>query len=105
MADLEARVREELDRMRPFLAKSGASAELVGVEDNVAKVRLHLTRPRPGRAVASLQVASGLERILRDKIPELRTVEAVNLPPFSLLGWDQPDFTMGELPAEEPPAR
>lgn len=90
--------------MRPYLERSGARVDLVGVEDKVAKVRLELTRPGAGRAVVSLQVKSGIERVLRERIPELRAVEAVNLPPFTLLGWDEPDFALTELPVAERPA-
>jgi hypothetical protein len=72
--------------------------DLVDVEDGIAKLRVALTRPGPSRLVASLQLKSGVERALRTDIPELRGVEAVNLPPYSELGWDQPDFTPTELP-------
>jgi len=34
-------------------------------------------------------------------IPELRGVEAVNLPPYTVLGWDQPGFTAVELPEND----
>ncbi len=53
-------------------------------------MRVTLTRPRTSRLLASLQLASGIERALRGAIPELRAVEAVNLPPYVLAGWDQP---------------
>jgi len=60
--------------------------------------RLWFTRPGPSRLVASLQLKSGLERLLRDEIAELRGVEAINLPPYTVLGWDQPEFKPVELP-------
>jgi len=61
-------------------------------------VKVGLTRPGPSRLVVSLQLKSGIERALRNDIPELRGVEAVNLPPYSELGWDQPDFRPVDLP-------
>ena len=100
MADLKQRVSQKIEAMRPYLEKSGGRIELVGVEDGIAHVKLWLTRPRSSRLIASLQLKSGLERLLRDDIPELRGVEAVNLPPYSELGWDQPDFVAVELPVE-----
>ncbi|HKW79215.1 MAG TPA: hypothetical protein VJQ09_08930, partial [Candidatus Limnocylindria bacterium] len=72
--------------------------ELVGVEDGIAHIRLSLTRPGPSRLVVSLQLKSGIERILRNDIPELRGVEAVNLPPYTEIGWDQPGFVPVDLP-------
>ena len=98
MADLKARVGARLDEMRPYLDRSGASIELLGVEDGIAQVRLWLTRPGPNRLVFSLQMKSGIERALKDAIPDLRGVEALNLPPHTLLGWDQPAFKPVELP-------
>jgi Fe-S cluster biogenesis protein NfuA len=98
MADLRARVAAQLDTMQPYLARSGASVELVGVEDGVAQLRVWLTRPGASRLVASLQVKSGIERALRTALPELRGVEALNLPPNALVGWDQPIVPV-ELPS------
>ena len=84
--------------MRPYLERSGGSVELVDVEDSIARIRVSLTRPGPSRLVVSLQLKSGVERALRGDIPELRGVEAVNLPPYTELGWDQPAFVPVELP-------
>ncbi len=98
MADLRQRVEAKIAEMRPYLERSGGRVELVDIEDPVARVRVWLTRPGPSRLVVSLQLKSGIERALRDDIPELRGVEAVNLPPYAELGWDQPAFTPVDLP-------
>lgn len=82
--------------MQPFLQRSGASCELVRIEDGVAELRVNLTRPGASRLIASLQIKNGIERALRDAIPELRAVEAINLPPHTLIGWDQPDLAAAE---------
>ncbi|MBI2323659.1 MAG: NifU family protein [Chloroflexi bacterium] len=103
MADLKERVAARLDEMRPYLERSGASIELLGVEDGIAQVHLWLTRPGPNRLVFSLQMKSGIERALKDAIPDLRGVEALNLPPHTLLGWDQPAFKPVDMPVEETP--
>ncbi len=100
MPDLTSRVAARLAEMTPYLERSGASVELVGVEDGVAQLKVMLTRPGSSRLVASLQVKNGIERALRDSIPELRAVEAINLPPHTLEGWDQP----GQVPVEMPRA-
>jgi hypothetical protein len=91
--------------MQGHLERSGARIELVDVEDGIAQVRLWLTRPGPSRLVHSLQIKSGIERVLKNAIPELRGVEALNLPPHTLLGWDQPAFRPVDLPVEEGPAK
>ena len=99
MADLKSRVAARLAEMTPYLARSGASVELVGVEDGVAQLKVMLTRPGSSRLVASLQLKNGIERALRDAIPQLRAVEAINLPPHTLAGWDQ----AGAFAPAEPP--
>jgi Fe-S cluster biogenesis protein NfuA len=98
MAELKDRVAAKIAEMQPYLARSGGAVELVEIEDGIAKVRVGLTRPGASRLVASLQLKSGIERALRNDIPELRGVEAVNLPPYTELGWDQPEFKTTELP-------
>jgi len=102
MPDLKDRVTKALAEMEPYLERSGARVELVGIEDDMAQVKLWLTRPGPSRLVHSLQMKSGIERVLKDAIPELRGVEAVNLPPHTLIGWDQPAFRPVDLPVEGP---
>ena len=102
MPDLTERVAAKLEEMRPYLERSGGRVELVGIEDGIAHLNVYLTRPGPGLLVVSLQLKSGIERALRNDIPELRSVEAVNLPPYTELGWDQPDFKPVDLPV--PPA-
>src|SRR3954467_4084033 len=98
MADLADRVAAKISEMERYLARTGGHVELVDVEDAIARIRAFVTRPRSGRLappprsgrlVATLQLKSGIERALLDDIPELRGVEAVNLPPYTVLGWDQ----------------
>lgn len=103
MADLKERIASKIAEMRPYLERSGGQIELVEVEDGIAKIRLGLTRPRASRLIASLQLKSGIERALRNDVPDLRGVEAVNLPPYTELGWDQPDFRPVELPVPPEP--
>src|SRR5882672_9085214 len=101
MADLAERVAVKIADMERYLARTGGHVELVDVEDAIARIRVSVTRPRMGRLVATLQLKSGIERALLDDIPELRGVEAVNLPPYTVLGWDQPGFTAVELPRKD----
>jgi len=99
MADLKDRVAAKLEEMRPYLERSGGRVELVGLEDGIALLKVSLTRPGPSRLVVSLQLKSGIERALRNDIRDLRGVEAVNLPPYAELGWDQPELAPVDLPA------
>jgi Fe-S cluster biogenesis protein NfuA len=101
MADLADRVATKIAEMERYLARTGGHVELVDVEDAIARIRVWVTRPRTGRLVATLQLKSGIERALLGDIPELRGVEAVNLPPYTVLGWDQPGFTPVDLPQKD----
>ena len=89
-------------RLRPDALEWQAGRHQGGIPyGRVARVRLSLTRPGPSRLVVSLQMKSGIERALRNHVPELRGVEAINLPPYTVLGWDQPGFTPVELPQKD----
>jgi Fe-S cluster biogenesis protein NfuA len=101
MADLKDRVAAKIGEMSTYLGRSGATIELVDLQDGIARIRLALTRPRANRLVASLQLKSGIERALLDDIPELRGVEAINLPPYAELGWDQPGFVPVDLSGKD----
>jgi Fe-S cluster biogenesis protein NfuA len=101
MADLREKVAARIGEMSTYLARSGASLELVDIQDGIARIRLQMTRPRPNRLVASLQLKSGIERALLNDVPELRGVEAINLPPYSELGWDQPGFVSVDLTGKD----
>ena len=105
MPDLKERVAAKVAEMEPYLERSGARVELLGVEDGIAQIHLWLTRPGPSKLVFSLQMKSGIERALKAAVPDLRGVEALNLPPHTLLGWDQPAFKPVDLPVEEAPPK
>jgi Fe-S cluster biogenesis protein NfuA len=88
--DLAARVGKAIDEMRPYLQRSGADVRLIGVEDGVARIIAEYNRG--GYLLSNLSFVAGIERALMDKIPDLRGVEPVNLPPYSGVGWDKPEF-------------
>src|SRR2546430_17496534 len=52
MADLKSRVAARLAEMAPYLERSGASTELVAVQDGVVPLEGWLTRPGASRVVA-----------------------------------------------------
>ncbi len=69
-------VQAVIDEIRPMLQADGGDIELVEVKDGgVVKVRLQgACRGCPG-AVFTLK--SGVERILKERIPQVTTVENV----------------------------
>ncbi len=93
--DLSARTAKAIAEMRPHLQKSGADVRLVGVEDGLAHVVVEYG-PR-GYLLSNLSLVAGLERALLEKVPGLRGVIPVNLPPYGSVGWDDPAFVSHEI--------
>lgn len=73
---MKERVKEEVEKIRPYLQRDGGDVELVEVtEDNVVKVRLQgACKGCPG---AQMTLKNGIERILKEQIPEVKSVESV----------------------------
>jgi len=74
---LQERVQKVLDLIRPQIQGDGGDVELVGInEDNVVTVRL--TGACVGCPMSQLTLKAGIERILKQQIPEVTAVEAAN---------------------------
>ena len=75
--DFEEKVKDTIEVIRPSLQAHGGDVELVGVDDdNTVKVRLQgACQGCPG---AQMTMKDGIERILREKVPELKEVVAVS---------------------------
>ena len=73
----EEKVKDVIESVRPALQAHGGDIELVGVDkDNVVKVRLQgACQGCPG---AAMTMKAGIERILKEKVPEVKEVIAVD---------------------------
>ena len=75
-ADIHDRVAMVIDRIRPAVQSDGGDLELVEITDGgVVKVRLH--GACVGCPSSTLTLKAGIERNLKDYVPEVRSVEAV----------------------------
>jgi Fe-S cluster biogenesis protein NfuA len=75
---MREKIEAALKEIRPMLQADGGDVELVEVtEDGVVKVRL--TGACHGCPMAQITLSQGIERRLRDVVPELKAVEAVPL--------------------------
>jgi len=72
----ETRVQAAIDEIRPALQGHGGDIELVGVdEDNTVRVKLQgACSGCPG---AAMTMKMGVERVLKERVPEVKGVEAV----------------------------
>lgn len=73
--ELMQRVEDVLERLRPGLQFDGGDVELLNVEDGV--VFLHMVGACAGCAMSTMTLKLGIERSLRQEIPEIRAVESV----------------------------
>ena len=72
---MKEKVIEALKTIRPYLQMDGGDVELVDIVDGVVKVRLKgACSGCPG---AALTLKMGVERVLREKVPEIKSVESV----------------------------
>ncbi len=69
-------VQAALDVVRPQLQADGGDAELVEVTDE-GIVKLRLTGACGGCPMSQMTLKMGIERILKERVPFVKTVEAV----------------------------
>ena len=69
------KVEAALDKIRPRLMQDGGNVELVDVEEGTVKVKL--TGACSGCPMSTLTLKMGIERILKQEIPEIKEVVAV----------------------------
>lgn len=69
------KVEEVLDKIRPNLMQDGGNVELVDIEEGTVKVKL--TGACGGCPMATMTLKMGIEKILKQEIPEIKEVVAV----------------------------
>jgi Fe-S cluster biogenesis protein NfuA len=75
MAITKENVEAALNKIRPALQRDGGNVQLVGVEGD--KVKVKLTGACGGCAMATMTLKMGIERVLKQEIPEVKEVIAV----------------------------
>ena len=75
MSETEKKVQEALAEIRPQIQADGGDIQLVAVEGNIVKVRLRGSCV--GCPMSALTLKAGVERIIKSKVPEVKSVEAV----------------------------
>ncbi|GAB4321662.1 MAG: hypothetical protein Kow0059_16410 [Candidatus Sumerlaeia bacterium] len=73
--DVEARVRQILDRIRPYVQMDGGDVEFAGLKDNV--VYVHMRGACHGCPSALITLKMGIERQICEQVPEIVAVEAL----------------------------
>jgi Fe-S cluster biogenesis protein NfuA len=71
----EKKVQKALAEIRPRIQADGGDIELVSVENNIVKVRLQ--GACVGCPMSTLTLKQGVERFIKQNVPEIQSVEAV----------------------------
>ena len=72
---MKEKVQAALEQVRPALIADGGDVQLVDVKDGVVKVKL--TGACGGCPMATMTLKGGIERVLREHVPEVKEVVAV----------------------------
>ena len=70
------KVEEVLEKIRPSLVADGGNVELVDVDEE-GKVEVRLTGACAGCPFSTMTLKMGIEQVLRQEVPEVKEVVAV----------------------------
>jgi Fe-S cluster biogenesis protein NfuA len=73
---MKEQVKQVLDKIRPSLQADGGDVELVDVENGIVKVKLK--GACAGCPMSQMTLKNGIERLLQNEIPEIKSVESAN---------------------------
>jgi Fe-S cluster biogenesis protein NfuA len=72
---MKEKISEALDKIRPSLQADGGDVELVDYVEGIVKV--HLKGACSGCPMSTMTIKNGIERFLKQEIPEVKSVEQV----------------------------
>jgi Fe-S cluster biogenesis protein NfuA len=72
---MNEKVKAALDQIRPALQADGGDVELVDFKDGIVKVKL--TGACGGCPMATMTLKKGIERVLKQQVPEVKEVVSV----------------------------
>ena len=73
---MKEKIQRLIDTIRPLLQQDGGDVEFVDFVDGVVKVRL--TGACSGCPMSQVTLKEGIEKFLKKKIPELKSVENID---------------------------
>jgi len=75
LTNVEQRVEEVINSVRPYIQQDGGNVELVGIEDDVVLVRL--SGACVGCSMANQTLKMGIEQRVIEAAPEIKRVDAI----------------------------
>ncbi|MGD8985904.1 MAG: NifU family protein [Desulfobacteraceae bacterium] len=73
---LREKIEDALNKVRPSLQADGGDVEFVDVDEN-GVVKLRLTGACGGCPMSQMTLKMGIEKILKQNVPEIDSVESV----------------------------
>lgn len=80
--ELTEKINNSLDELRPFLHADGGDMELVEITDD-GIVRVRLLGACSDCSMSLMTLKAGLEEAVKKIAPEIKSVEAINMPDFA----------------------
>lgn len=74
--EMEEKVKEIIDELRPFLMNDGGNIELIKIEDNIVYVTLQ--GACRGCALIDYTFKDGIEKTIKEQVPEVKEVRLVD---------------------------
>jgi len=72
---MKEKIENAIKKIRPMLQADGGDVEFVEIENGVVKVRLQ--GACAGCPMSQMTVKNGIEKLLKEEIPEVKAVEAI----------------------------
>lgn len=76
IVQIEERIKEVIDNLRPYLISDGGNIDFVKYEDNIVYVKLK--GACANCSLVDLTLSDGIECVLKDEIPEIKGVVNVD---------------------------
>lgn len=77
---MKEQVAEQLEEIRPALQADGGDIELVDVDEETGVVHVRLVGACAGCPMSQMTLQMGVERLLKNKVPGVTSVENVGTP-------------------------
>lgn len=73
---MKEKVEAAINKIRPMLQADGGDVELVSIDGGIVKVRLK--GACSGCPMSQMTLKNGIERMLKEQVPEVKSVESVS---------------------------
>jgi len=80
--ELAKRIESSLDSIRPYLIADGGNVKILDISDDLV-VKLEFLGACGNCRMSTMTFKAGVEEAIRKAVPEIKSIEVVNLTPIS----------------------